>query len=250
MHKTPSRKKVGNSPVFGKQTEKGSTLFATPALAGSAAASAGNVAAPASASLVNAAAPATAGAPTQPSAAALRDELGRVVTKDKRRSAILSTIGVLAVVAAIAIIASTFFISVLQIRGNSMEPTFTDGQVVVATHTNNFNQGDVAAFYYNNKILLKRVVGFPGDWVDITRDGAVFINGELLQEDYLTAHDLGKVDIEFPYQVPEGRYFVLGDNRAVSVDSRSNAIGTVSDDQLIGKAVFRAWPVQDFGLVR
>lgn len=243
--------------MFGKQTEKASVFFATPALAGSAAAS-GSATTPANAepavayAVANAAANAATRAPaasTQPSAAALRDELGRVVTKDKRRSAILFTIGVLAVVAAIAIIASTFFISVLQIRGNSMEPTFTDGQVVVATHTNNFSQGDVAAFYYNNKILLKRVVGFPGDWVDITRDGAVFINGELLQEDYLTAHDLGKVDIEFPYQVPEGRYFVLGDNRAVSVDSRSNAIGTVSDDQLIGKAVFRAWPVQDFGLV-
>lgn len=182
-----------------------------------------------------------------PSANALRDELSRVTTLDNRRRAILSAIGVLAVVSAIAIIASTFFISVLQVRGNSMEPTMTDGELVLATHSNNFKQGEISAFYYNNKILLKRVIAFPGDWVDITSQGAVFVNGELLQEDYLDHHELGKCDITFPYQVPENRYFVLGDNRGVSIDSRSNAIGTVSEEQLIGNAVFRVWPLSSFG---
>lgn len=184
-----------------------------------------------------------------PSAGALRGELERVNKLDKRRTAILSTVGVLAVVAAIAVIASTFFISVLQIRGNSMEPTLADGQVVIASHLGEPHQSEITAFYYNNKILLKRVVAFPGDWVDITRDGVVFVNGEMLQEDYLETTELGKTDIEFPYQVPEGRYFVLGDNRAVSIDSRSNAIGTVSEEQLIGKAVLRVWPLQDLGFV-
>ena len=185
-----------------------------------------------------------------PSANALRDELTRVTTLDNRRRAIMSAIGVLAVVSAIAIIASTFFISVLQVRGNSMEPTMTDGELVLATHSNNFKQGEVSAFYYNNKILLKRVIAFPGDWVDITRDGVVFVNGEMVQEDYLEQHELGKCDIEFPYQVPENRYFVLGDNRGVSIDSRSNAIGTVSEEQLIGNAVFRVWPLSSFGPIR
>ena len=182
-----------------------------------------------------------------PSANALKDELSRVTTLDNRRRAILSAIGVLAVVSAIAIIASTFFISVLQIRGNSMEPTMTDGELVIATHSSNFKQGEISAFYYNNKMLLKRVIAFPGDWVDITSQGAVFVNGELLQEDYLDKHELGKCDITFPYQVPENRYFVLGDNRGVSIDSRSNAIGTVSEEQLIGNAVFRVWPLSSFG---
>lgn len=159
----------------------------------------------------------------------------------------MSAIGVLAVVSAIAIIASTFFISVLQVRGNSMEPTMTDGELVIATHSSNFKQGEISAFYYNNKILLKRVIGFPGDWVDITSDGVVFVNGQMLQENYLDQHALGKSDIEFPYQVPENRYFVLGDNRGVSIDSRSNAIGTVSEEQLIGNAVFRIWPLSSFG---
>ncbi len=182
-----------------------------------------------------------------PSANALKDELSRVTTLDNRRRAVLSALGVLAVVSAIAIIASTFFISVLQVRGNSMEPTMTDGELVLATHSGNFKQGEISAFYYNNKILLKRVIAFPGDWVDITSDGVVFVNGEMLQEDYLDKHELGKTDITFPYQVPENRYFVLGDNRGVSIDSRSNAIGTVSEEQLIGNAVFRVWPLSSFG---
>ncbi|MBQ9067992.1 MAG: signal peptidase I [Eggerthellaceae bacterium] len=215
--------------MFGKQKNNGTVMAAQPALAGAGAGAATGASAP--------------------TADVLRGELDRVTTLDKRRSAILSTIGVLAVVAAIAVIASTFFISVLQIRGNSMEPTLTDGQVVIASHLGAPQQGEVTAFYYNNKILLKRVIAFPGDWVDITRDGVVFVNGEMLQEDYLETADFGKADIEFPYQVQDGRYFVLGDNRAVSIDSRSNAIGTVSEEQLIGKAVLRVWPIQDLGLV-
>ena len=212
--------------MFGKAKDNNTIAVAQPALAGAAA----GIAAP--------------------SAEVLQGELDRVTKLDKRRTAILSAIGALAVVAAIAVIATTFFISVLQIRGDSMEPTLEDGQVVVASHLGDAQQGDITAFYYNNKILLKRVVGFPGDWVDITKDGVVFVNGEMLQEDYLETTDFGKVDIEFPYQVPEGRYFVLGDNRAVSIDSRSNAIGTVSDEQLIGKAVLRVWPIQDFGMIQ
>ena len=126
----------------------------------------------------------------------------------------------------------------------------TDGELVLATHSSSFKQGEISAFYYNNKILLKRVIAFPGDWVDITRDGVVFVNGEMVQEDYLEQHELGKCDITFPYQVPENRYFVLGDNRGVSIDSRSNAIGTISEEQLIGNAVFRVWPLSSFGPIR
>ena len=150
-------------------------------------------------------------------------------------------------VAAIAVIISTFFITVLQIRGASMEPTLHEGELVVASHSHDFETGDIIAFYYNNTVLLKRVIGNPGDWIDISEDGVVSVNGQELQEDYVDELALGNPDISFPYQVPENRYFVLGDHRSVSIDSRSDTIGTVADDQVVGKVLFRVWPFDRFG---
>lgn len=154
------------------------------------------------------------------------------------------------VVAAVCILISTFFISVLQIRGSSMEPTFKDGDLVVANHSTDFQRGDVMAFYYNNKVLLKRVIGLPGDWVDIRDDGTVLVNNKKLQEDYVQGISLAGDDMDFPYQVPENRFFVLGDHRNVSVDSRSGVLGTVSDEQVLGKALFTIWPLVRAEMVR
>lgn len=157
---------------------------------------------------------------------------------------------VIVVVAAVCILISTFFISVLQIRGSSMEPTFKDGDLVVANHSTDFQRGDVMAFYYNNKVLLKRVIGLPGDWVDIRDDGTVLVNNKKLHEDYVQGISLAGDDMDFPYQVPENRFFVLGDHRNVSVDSRSGVLGTVSDEQVLGKALFTIWPLVRAEMVR
>lgn len=156
----------------------------------------------------------------------------------------------LIVVSATGILVATFFISVLQVRGTSMEPTVKEGDVVIADHSKKFATGDVIAFYYNNKVILKRVIAFPTDWVDIKPDGTVWVNGEELQEDYVQGLSLGHPDIIFPYQVPEGRYFVLGDHRSASIDSRSSTIGTVSDDQVIGSVFLKVWPLKNLGTVR
>lgn len=157
---------------------------------------------------------------------------------------------VIIVVSAIGILVATFFMSVLQIRGESMTPTLHDGDLVVASRHSSFASGDIIAFYYNNKVLLKRVIGQPGDWIDMREDGTIVVNKKPLRENYVKGSKIGKTDIKFPYQVPEHRYFVLGDHRSISVDSRTKAIGTVSEDQVVGKAMLIVWPLSNFGGVR
>ena len=154
---------------------------------------------------------------------------------------------VIVVVSAIGILVATFFMSVLQIRGESMTPALHDGDLVVASRHSSFHSGDIIAFYYNNKVLLKRVIGQPGDWIDMREDGTIVVNKKPLRENYVKGSKIGKTDIKFPYQVPEHRYFVLGDHRSVSVDSRTKAIGTVSEDQIVGKAMLIVWPLTNFG---
>ncbi|WP_311588391.1 signal peptidase I [Varibaculum massiliense] len=153
---------------------------------------------------------------------------------------------VIIVVSAIGILVATFFMSVLQIRGESMTPTLHDGDLVVASRHSSFQSGDIIAFYYNNKVLLKRVIGQPGDWIDMREDGTIVVNKKPLRENYVKGSKIGKTDIKFPYQVPEHRYFVLGDHRSISVDSRTKAIGTVSQDQIVGKALLIVWPLTNF----
>lgn len=154
---------------------------------------------------------------------------------------------VVIVVSAIGILVATFFMSVLQIRGESMTPALHDGDLVVASRHSSFRSGDIIAFYYNNKVLLKRVIGQPGDWIDMREDGTIVVNKKPLRENYVKGSKIGKTDIKFPYQVPEHRYFVLGDHRSISVDSRTKAIGTVSEDQIVGKALLIVWPLTNFG---
>lgn len=158
-----------------------------------------------------------------------------------------STIYTLITVAAVAVLVATLFLPVLRIYGTSMTPTMTDGDIVVSVKQGSFERGDIIAFWFNNKILVKRVIALPGEWVDIDGDGNVSVNGEPLDEPYLTEKALGECDIELPYQVPDGRIFVMGDHRSTSSDSRNSAVGCVAEEQIVGKLVFRVWPFENFG---
>ena len=178
----------------------------------------------------------------RPTSDQLKAELEHEKEKGRYRSTLRHTISVLIVVAAISVLLAVFFISVLRVRGDSMSPNLDEGDLVIAMRTNRFDPGDVVAFYYGPSILLKRVVGSPGDVINIDEDGNVFVNGVMLEEDYLVEKDRGMYnDIEYPYQVPDKRFFVLGDNRRDSIDSRSLEIGTVTNDQVVGKVLFRIW---------
>lgn len=161
-----------------------------------------------------------------------------------------STIFMLIVVAAFAILAAVLFLPILRIYGHSMKGTLDSGDIVVSVKSNNFDTGDVVAFYYNNNILVKRVIAESGDWVDMDDKGNVYVNNNKLNEPYLIEKAYGHTDITFPYQVPEDRIFVMGDNREVSIDSRSTSIGTVSDEQIVGKLVFKIWPLKELSLVK
>ena len=175
------------------------------------------------------------------------DELKRTKYRKRYRRVLRSTIYTLITVAAVAVLVATLLLPVLQVYGSSMSPTLTDRDIVLTLKTSKFETGDVIAFYYNNKILIKRVIAHAGDWVDITPEGDVYVNGELLDEPYLDAKAYGDCNIEFPYQVPDNRIFCMGDHRATSLDSRNTAVGCISEEQIVGKIIFRVWPFAAFG---
>ena len=174
-------------------------------------------------------------------------ELKRVRYKERYRKTLKSTVFTLITVAAIAVLVATLALPVLQIYGSSMTPSLEDGEIVLSVKTADFEKTDIVAFYYNNKILVKRVIATAGEWVELDKDGNVFVNGNQIEEPYVQNFALGECDIEMPYQVPEGRIFVMGDHRAVSIDSRSSVVGCVAEEQVVGKLVFRLWPLGDFG---
>lgn len=182
-----------------------------------------------------------------PSVAVIEAELKRIRYGERYRGVLKSTIYTLITVAAVAVLVATLWLPVLQIYGSSMTPTLQDGEIVICVKSNELEAGEVLAFYYNNKILIKRVIAGPGDWVNLDEKGNVYVNDKLLDEPYLTEKALGDCDIELPYQVPDARVFVMGDHRATSVDSRSNAVGCVSEEQIVGRIVFRVWPFNVFG---
>ncbi|MCI8398724.1 MAG: signal peptidase I [Oscillibacter sp.] len=158
-----------------------------------------------------------------------------------------TTVYAMITVAAAAVLVAVLLLPVLQIYGTSMNPTLYEGDFVVSVKGGKMETGDLVAFYYNNKILVKRVIGQAGQWIDIAEDGTVYVDNVKIDEPYLTDRGLGECDIELPYQVPENRVFVMGDNRSISVDSRSTTIGCVSEEQLVGRIVFRIWPLSEFG---
>lgn len=179
----------------------------------------------------------------------LRQELRRVKYNNKFAATLFNTVGTLVVVAAAAILVANLWLPILKVTGTSMSPTLQEGQVLMASKGHDFKTGDVIAFYYNNKILVKRVIAMPGDWVNISDDGTVYVNDIAIDEPYLKEKALGDCNIELPYQVPESKIFVMGDNRSVSLDSRNTAIGCVSEEQVVGKITFAIWPLSKIGKI-
>ena len=184
-----------------------------------------------------------------PSLTEIQSERKRIRRGTYYRQALRGTVSVLLVVAAVAVLITTLFLPILQISGDSMSPTLEHDEIVVLLKTKKFERGDLIGFYYQGKILLKRVIAVPEDEVAIDADGNVYVNGELLEEPYVTDKVLGDCDLEFPYKVPGTSYFVLGDRRSNSVDSRNSVVGAISRDDIIGKVFIRVWPIPKFGFV-
>ncbi|MBQ4115953.1 MAG: signal peptidase I [Clostridia bacterium] len=184
-----------------------------------------------------------------PSLPEIQSERKRIRRKDYYKQALRGTVSVLVVVAAVAVLIATLFLPILQISGDSMSPTLEHDEIVVLLKIKNFERGDLIGFYYQGKILLKRVIALPGDEVAIDADGNVYVNGELLEEPYVTDKGLGDCDLEFPYKVPGTSYFVMGDRRSNSVDSRNSVVGSIPQEDIIGKVFIRVWPFSRFGFV-
>lgn len=179
----------------------------------------------------------------------LRMELAREEARYEFRRSLLNIAGVLTVAAAITALLMTRLLILLQVNGSSMAPTLEEDEIVILRQTKEIETGDIVGFYYGGKILLKRAIGSAGDEIDIDQEGNVYVNGRMIDEPYVADKKLGKCDQDFPYQVPEGMIFVLGDNRAVSIDSRMKALGCVEESQIVGKAAFRAWPKARIGMI-
>ena len=184
-----------------------------------------------------------------PSTEEVKAERERLAYRSRYTRVLRSTIYALVVVAAVAVLLATLFLPVLPVSGDSMNPTLQDKDVIVLVKSGSLKTGDLCGFYWQNKLLLKRVIGLPGDIISLDENGVVTVNGTVLDEPYVDELALGECDIKFPYQVPENRYFVLGDHRATSIDSRSSVIGCVEKNQIVGKVFIRVWPLSSFSLI-
>ncbi len=184
-----------------------------------------------------------------PSLELLEAELKKEQYKSRSNRILRNTIFSLLVVAALAALTAVLLLPVLQINGTSMTDTLQDGDIVAAVSNSKYKQGDVIAFYYNNNILIKRVIAVSGEWVEIDEDGNVYVNDKLLDEPYISEKSLGQCNIELPYQVPDGKCFVMGDHRETSIDSRNSSVGCVGEDAVVGKIIFRVWPIRSIGPV-
>lgn len=180
----------------------------------------------------------------------MKRELKRERYRRRFQKLLRSTVNALIVVAAVAALVATLVLPVLQIAGTSMEPSLNDGDIVLLVKTNKLKTGDLCAFYFSNKILIKRIIAIPGDYIWIEPDGTVFLNGSPLDEPYISEKALGECDMEFPYQVPENCYFMMGDHRETSIDSRSSVIGCIAEDQMVGRIFCKFWPLSEFEIMR
>lgn len=185
-----------------------------------------------------------------PNSADIEQELKRERYKVRYKRTLKSTVFALITAAAAAVLVATLWLPVLQIFGSSMTPTLQEGEIVVSIKVNEMEPGDIVAFYYGNKVLIKRYIAGPGSWVDIQEDGTVTVDGTVLEEPYLTEKSFGICDLELPYQVPDDTYFLMGDHRETSVDSRHTSVGCIAQDQIVGKIVYRVWPMESFGIVK
>lgn len=185
-----------------------------------------------------------------PTSAEIESELKREKHKLLYRKTVKGTVFALITAAAAAVLVATLWFPVLQIYGSSMEPTLTEGNIVVSVKDNKHDTGDVVAFYYGNKVLIKRYIAGPGQWVEIAEDGTISVDGVPLEEDYIDEKAYGICDLEFPYQVPENSHFLVGDHRETSVDSRHSSVGCITDDQMIGKIIARVWPLNKIGPIQ
>ncbi|MGN1344812.1 MAG: signal peptidase I [Traorella sp.] len=180
----------------------------------------------------------------------LEEELKKEKYKKRYRSVLKSTLYSLITVAAVAVLVATLWLPVLEIYGSSMTPTLVNGDIVISVKSTDYKQGDIVAFYYNNKILVKRVIAGPGDWINFDDEGNTYVNGNKLEEPYLEEKALGECNITLPYQVPESQLFVMGDHRSVSIDSRNKAVGCVPKEQIVGKIIFCIWPFSQLGSIK
>ena len=185
-----------------------------------------------------------------PSQAVLEEELAKERSRNKFLQALRSTINSLIVVAAVAVIIAMLVLPVIQIQGTSMSDTLQDRDIVVALRGSGYKTGDVIAFYYNNNILIKRVIASTGQWVDITDDGTVYVDNVRLDEPYISEPARGDCNIQLPYQVPDGKIFVMGDHRATSLDSRNTSLGCISEDMVVGRLLVRVWPIPAIGPIQ
>ena len=187
---------------------------------------------------------------SRPSLDIIEKELARLKHKKSFRKAIIDTVAALIVIAATAVLLSTMLVPVFRVYGGSMAPTLNEGEIIFSVKTNNIKSGDIVAFYYNNKVLIKRVIAKAGDWVELTEDNEVMVNEIVIDEPYAIGENLAVTDVAMPYQVPDGRWFVMGDHRDISVDSRSTMVGPISHEQVIGKVTFKIWPLKSFGMIQ
>ncbi len=185
-----------------------------------------------------------------PTLTQLEAELDRENRKRQYRGELGKMAGILIVIGCALALVADMMLPVLQVNGTSMSPTLRKGDIVISMRGAEFTRGDMVAFYHSDKILVKRVIGLSGEWIDMNSDGDVYIDGVLLQEPYLVEKAFGECNIELPYRVPKGKVFVMGDHRSVSEDSRSSRIDCVSQAQIIGKLKFRVWPFESAGPVQ
>lgn len=172
------------------------------------------------------------------------------VNKEKKGNFFSEWVIPIAIALVLALLIKQFLIFKVYIPSGSMIPTLNEGDQLFVTRVynlDNLKRGDILVFDSDelNDVLIKRLIGLPGDKINIVK-GTVYVNGEKLEEDYVKNSD----DISGEFEVPEGKYFFLGDNRAISYDARRWKNPYIDGSDIKAKAQIRVYPFSDFGFVR